>query len=196
MMKTFWILFCTLCTMKVYGNEGIENITSYQPAAWSPYIVGALIGLLTLMTFYFSHKPVGASSFFATLSGIIGSFIAKKHTKSLSYYKENPPHVNWEFIFILTALFGAFAAAWTGDEFKINWIPQMWQDHFGANSFYLRAIVGFFGGFLLAFGARLAGGCTSGHGISGTMQLNVSSWISVTCFFVSGVIIAHLLFMM
>ena len=42
--------------------------------------------------------------------------------------------------------------------------------------------VAFGGGMLMAFGARLAGGCTSGHGISGTLQLNVASWISVICF--------------
>jgi uncharacterized membrane protein YedE/YeeE len=41
----------------------------------------------------------------------------------------------------------------------------------------LRAAVGFGGGLLMALGARLAGGCTSGHGISGTMQLSPGSWI-------------------
>jgi uncharacterized membrane protein YedE/YeeE len=42
----------------------------------------------------------------------------------------------------------------------------------------------------MAFGARMTGGCTSGHGISGTIQLAVSSWISVLCFFVGGALIA------
>ena len=48
--------------------------------------------------------------------------------------------------------------------------------------------------FGLAFGARLAGGCTSGHGISGTMQLNVASWIAVICFFIGGIAVAMTLF--
>lgn len=52
----------------------------------------------------------------------------------------------------------------------------------------------FAGGVLMAFGARLAGGCTSGHGISGTLQLNVASWIAVICFFVGGAFVAALLF--
>jgi hypothetical protein len=43
---------------------------------------------------------------------------------------------------------------------------------------------------LMAFGARLAGGCTSGHGISGTLQLSVGSWIAVLAFFVGGVAVA------
>lgn len=40
---------------------------------------------------------------------------------------------------------------------------------------------------LMAFGARFAGGCTSGHGISGALQLNVGSWIAVVCFFIGGI---------
>ena len=59
------------------------------------------------------------------------------------------------------------------------------------------AIGGYFGGqggMIMAFGARLAGGCTSGHGISGTLQLSVGSWIAVICFFIGGIGVAMLLF--
>jgi len=47
---------------------------------------------------------------------------------------------------------------------------------------------------LMAFGARMAGGCTSGHGISGTMQLSVGSWVAVVCFFAGGIATALLMF--
>ena len=194
MKSMFWMLICTFFAMNAYGAEEVVNAANYDKAAWSPYVVGALIGMLTCMTLYFSGKPVGASSFYATLAGMFGSLIAQKHTKSLQYYKDNPPRVNWEFIFVLAAVGGAFVAAWTGGEFKGIWLPQMWKDHFGIHSLWLRVAVGFVGGLLMAFGARLAGGCTSGHGISGTIQLNVASWIAVVCFFVGGVIVANLLF--
>lgn len=194
MKLIFCVLICTFFAMNAYGTEDIVNAADYDKGAWSPYLVGALIGILTCMTFYFSGKAVGASSFYATLAGMIGNLIAEKHTKSLQYYKENPPRVNWEFIFVLAAVGGAFVAAWTGGEFEAIWLPQMWKDHFGAHSFWLRIGLCFVGGLLMAFGARLAGGCTSGHGISGTIQLNVASWIAVICFFVSGVIVANLLF--
>jgi hypothetical protein len=46
----------------------------------------------------------------------------------------------------------------------------------------------------MALGARVAGGCTSGHGISGALQLSVGSWIALIGFFVGGVITAMLLF--
>lgn len=46
----------------------------------------------------------------------------------------------------------------------------------------------------MAFGARLAGGCTSGHGISGTLQLSVGSWIALACFFIGGAVVAAMMF--
>ncbi|MOA68345.1 putative inner membrane protein [compost metagenome] len=52
----------------------------------------------------------------------------------------------------------------------------------------------FVGGAIMAFGARLAGGCTSGHAISGALQLSVSSWVALVCFFVAAVATAHLLY--
>jgi len=65
----------------------------------------------------------------------------------------------------------------------------MWEDRFG-NSISMRAAIGVAGGLLMAFGARLAGGCTSGHGISGTMQLNPGAWITVVCIFIGGIAVA------
>ena len=46
----------------------------------------------------------------------------------------------------------------------------------------------------MGFGARWAGGCTSGHGISGMLQLAVSSWLAATSFFVGGIATAMLIF--
>ena len=55
-------------------------------------------------------------------------------------------------------------------------------------------VVALAGGFLMGFGSRWAGGCTSGHGISGTLQMAVSSWLAAICFFVGGVAAAMLMF--
>jgi uncharacterized membrane protein YedE/YeeE len=166
---------------------------SYPGPAWSPYIVGACIGVLSWLTFYFSDKPIGASSFYAQVAGFIGKLFAKRHIESLTYFKENPPRVGWEFVFVVAAIVGGSIAALTDGEFVNEWIPPMWEARFG-DSIALRAAIAFGGGILMAFGARLAGGCTSGHGISGTMQLNVASWIAVICFFVGGIAVAFLLF--
>jgi uncharacterized membrane protein YedE/YeeE len=50
------------------------------------------------------------------------------------------------------------------------------------------------GGFLIGFGTRYAGGCTSGHAISGLSNLQVPSLIAVIGFFIGGLIMTHLFF--
>jgi uncharacterized membrane protein YedE/YeeE len=151
-----------------FGSE-VPDAKQFEPASWSPYLVGALLGALTWLTFYFSDKPVGASSFYATIAGKLGMLIAPKHTKGLAYFKENPPKFGWEAVFVLATIIGGFAAAITGSEFNNQWLPDMWVVKFGSDSLPLRAASALGGGILMAFGARMAGGCTSGHGISGTL---------------------------
>ncbi len=183
-----------LLPMSVAGAaEPGVNALDYPGPAWSPYVVGAGIGVLSWLTFYFSNKPIGASSFYAQVAGFIGKLISPSHTKSLAYFKANPTRVGWGFVFVLATIVGAAIAALTGGEFTNEWLPPMWEARFG-DSIALRAAIGFASGLLMAFGARLAGGCTSGHGISGTMQLNVASWISVICFFIGGIAVAMTLF--
>lgn len=174
--------------------EIVVDARQYSGPAWSPYLVGALLGVLSWLTFYFSDKPIGASSFYATLAGMIGKVFAKKHVERLAYYKSNPPVVDWEFAFVIATIGGAFLAAFSGGEITGQWLPPLWEARFGEGTVGLRAAVAIAGGMLMAFGARLAGGCTSGHGISGTLQLSVGSWIAVICFFIGGVAVAMPLF--
>ncbi len=158
--------------------------------AWSPYVVGALIGVLSMLTFYFSNKPLGASTAYARVGGMIGLLVAPRHTRSLKYFKDNPPKVGWELMLVLAVVAGGFLAAWSGGELTGKFLPAMWQERFGSDSYLLRTVVAFAGGVLMAFGARMAGGCTSGHGISGTLQLAIGSGISAICFFIGGIIAA------
>jgi uncharacterized membrane protein YedE/YeeE len=55
-------------------------------------------------------------------------------------------------------------------------------------------VVSLIGGILMGVGARWADGCTSGHRISGTLQLSLSSWTAVICFFAAGIIVAELIY--
>ena len=182
-----------LFPLAALASEPAIDARNYPGPAWSPYLVGAGIGVLSWLTFYFSDKPIGASSAYAQIAGFIGKLFAKRHTESLPYFKENPPRIGWELVFVLATIAGGFIAAWTGGEFENKWLNPMWTARFG-DSIALRAVVAAGGGVLMAFGARLAGGCTSGHGISGTMQLNVASWIAVVCFFIGGIAVAIPLF--
>lgn len=176
------------------AQEAGTNPLQYSGPAWSPYVVGALIGLLTMLTFYFSAKPLGASTAYARVAGLVGSAVAPRHTESLKYYQENKPTVDWEVMLVMGVIGGAFLAAWQGGELTGEWLSPMWEARFGQDSYALRTVVALLGGVLMAFGARLAGGCTSGHGISGALQLSVGSWIALICFFVGGITTAMLMF--
>ncbi len=163
---------------------------SYSGPAWSPYVVGALIGVLVWLTFLLSDKPVGASTAYARVAGLIGMIFAPRHTESLKYFQDTKPRIDWEVMFVVGAIGGAFLAAWHGSELTGEWLPPMWEARFGASSLPLRLAITFAGGAFMAFGARMAGGCTSGHGISGALQLSVGSWVALVCFFIGGMAVA------
>ncbi len=195
MMRLIVSLLAVLPTAALAAAPAVDAL-NYSGPAWSPYLVGAGIGVLSWLTFYFSDKPIGASSFYATIAGGVGRLFARQHIDSLEYYKKNPPRIGWEFVFVIATVIGAFIAATTGGEFTNQWLPPFWASRFGVDSTLLHGAIGFGGGILMAFGARFAGGCTSGHGISGTMQLNVGSWIAVICFFIGGIAVAFPLFLL
>lgn len=160
---------------------------------WSPYVVGIGIGILSGIAFLLSDKPIGCSTAFARTSGMIekllrGSFVAEK-----AYYKKFAPTIDWEWMLVLGIFVGAFVSSILSGEFKPIWAPVKWTEAFGHTPF-LRWAVALFGGIIIGFGARWAGGCTSGHGISGTLQLAVSSWLAAVCFFIGGIITAMLIF--
>ena len=69
----------------------------------------------------------------------------------------------------------------------------MWVTAFGASPL-VRWVVALIGGILMGLGARWAGGCTSGHGISGALQLATSSWAAAICFFIGGIAVAMFIF--
>ncbi len=162
--------------------------------AWSPYLVGALIGVLSMLTFYLSDTPIGVSTGYARVAGMLGKVVAPRHTESLAYYQKTRPIVDWEVMLLLGIVLGGLLAAWTGDQLTGEWLPPLWAATFGPDSQALRIATAFGGGLLLAVGARIAGGCTSGHGISGTLQLSIGSWIALICFFLGGAAVAFPMF--
>lgn len=192
------LLFLSLLAVPSLASaaEPKVNALRFSGPAWSPYLAGGLLGVLSWFTFYFANKPIGASSFYATVAGGLGRLFARRHTDSLDYYKENPPKLGWETVLVLATIVGAFLSAQTGGEFTGQWLPAFWIARFGEGSFALHAAFGLLGGILMAFGARFAGGCTSGHGISGTLQLNLGSWIAVACFFIGGIAVAYPLYLL
>ena len=173
----------------------METIASvFTDTNWSPYFVGIGIGLLSWLSFLISGKPIATSTTFARAGGMIEEMITGEDTKRRAYYKKIKLKINWQWMLVVGVVIGSFISATISGDFQVGvWVPSLWASAFG-DSALLRVLVAFVGGIILGFGARFAGGCTSGHGISGTLQLAVSSWISAIFFFVGGIITAHLIF--
>jgi uncharacterized protein len=138
-------------------------------------------------------KPLGTSTSYAKTSGMIERVLGGPDVGLKPYYQKIKLDIDWQWMLVLGIVFGALISALLSGDFSLQWVPALWQSAFGGAPL-LRIIVALIGGICLGFGARWADGCTSGHGISGTLQLAVSSWISAIAFFASGILVAHLLF--
>jgi len=160
---------------------------------WSPYAVGIGIGILSWFTFLISKKPIGCSTAFARTSGMFERLFRGNRVKEKPYYREFPPVVDWEWMLVLGIIIGSLLSSLLSGDFQWLWVPSRWVTAFGSGPI-LRLLVALMGGILMGFGARWAGGCTSGHGISGTLQLAVSSWIAAICFFIGGIAAAFLIY--
>ena len=93
----------------------------------------------------------------------------------------------------LVALFGALVSALVSRTFRIETVPSVWRERFGG-SVAKRMVAAFVGGALAMYGARMAGGCTSGNGISQGLQLAVVGWTFLAVMFVSGLATTFILF--
>ena len=164
-----------------------------QMEHWSPYAVGIAIGILSWLTFLFSNQTLSCSTGITQTSGMIEKIFKGKKVDQKAYYRKYPPVADWKWTFLIGVLIGAFLSALLSGSFDFKWVPQLWEQAFGA-SVLPRLISAFVGGIFMGFASRWTNGCTSGHGISGTLQLAVSSWISVIFFFIGGIACALLIY--
>ena len=168
---------------------------------WSPYAVGSGIGVLSWITFYFMDKALGASTTMVKIAGGLEALVARAHVEANTYFaqhlvttaKATNPFVDWQMALVAMLLVGAFVAArLAGSTFREN-VPALWAWRFGPSP-WRRHAWAFIGGMILLFGARLADGCTSGHSLSGGLQLALSSWTFTVFMFASGVATAFVVY--
>jgi uncharacterized protein len=162
-------------------------------------VTGALVGLLATASVLISTqtldkaKYLGASTSFVRSAGLVEQTVAQDHVTENAYFQAKKVKVDWQLMLLLGVLIGSFAASKIDGSFKTESVPPIWKDRFG-DKISVRAIAAFLGGIVAMFGARMAGGCPSGHGLSGLMQMSISGFIAMTAFFVGGVIIARLVY--
>lgn len=100
---------------------------------------------------------------------------------------------DWQLMVVIGIAIGAFVAKKLSKENSAYAIPSMWGKHFGDRK-TARFFQAFIGGFLLLFGARLAGGCTSGQVISGMSRMAVSGLVFGLAVFATGIPTALLIY--
>lgn len=178
--------------------KAIYSILKLQ--RWSPYAVGICIGVLSVITFSVMDKSIGTSTTMVRTSGALERIVSPEHVSENEYFTkylgtpEKPkPVFEWQFALVVMIFFGALFSTWLSNSFHIEKNPELWKWRFGKSVAY-RYIGAFLAGALLLFGARLAGGCTSGHGLSGTMQLALSSWVFFASLFIAGLATAKIIY--
>jgi uncharacterized membrane protein YedE/YeeE len=160
---------------------------------WNVYACGVLSGFVSIGSIWFAGKFFGASTAFVRSAGMIEQVFSPDRVAHMSYFLKEVPLIDWQWMFVLGIAVGACIAAVLYHDFKIQWVPERWRERFGL-SVQKRAAVAFLGGIIAMFGVRLADGCPSGHGLSGGLQLAVSGYIALACFFIGGLIAARLLY--
>lgn len=162
--------------------------------SWSPYVVGIGVGVLSWFAFAVADQPLGISTAFEHTAALTERAVLPKAAQSNEYFAKKAeagksPKIGLGWMLVIGVFVGALlSSALSGDRSR-EIVPAMWRERFGGNV-PLRLIAAFFAGSLMLFGARLADGCTSGHGISGNMQLAVSSLIFTVTFFAAATVTA------
>ena len=166
---------------------------SVDNGGWSPYLAGGLSGLLIIVSVLWTGKFFGASTSFVRSVGMLENYFDPERVAQLDYFVRYLPKFDWQLLFVIGIFVGSLIASLSSNTFKWQGVPDMWAERFGTNP-ALRGIVAFIGGIIAMYGARLAGGCPSGHGLSGVLQLAVSGLIAMVFFFVGGIITARLVY--
>lgn len=181
-----------------------------QPWHWS--VSGAMISLVMLLLIYLGQK-FGVSSSFQAMCSIGGA------GKRFEYFRYDWKKHDWLLVFVVGSIIGG----WIGSSFLASPEPVQiseatindmatlgisYPKTIGEGAGFLPSDVFNFevlsslkgiilivlGGFLVGFGTRWAGGCTSGHAITGLSNLQLPSLVAVIGFFIGGLVMTHLLF--
>lgn len=172
---------------------------------------GVLLGFVFFLAVLLV-KPIGVSTQFVILDAMVAdavnpslitqtddgaytstnAYLAKSGGK---YAKNAANPLNYSFVFVLAMMAGAFLSAMarggiTKDERRL---PAVWYANYGDTPMK-RYMVALLGGFIVVYGARLAGGCTSGHMMSGMMQTSLSGYIFAAGAFAAAVPVAMMMY--
>ncbi len=129
-----------------------------RDGGWNPYVAGALSGVVGVLSVWFAGQYFGASTSFVRTAGMIEQLFGPERVAQMDYFIKIAPRIDWQWMFMVGIFLGAMIAALSSGSFKLQAVPDMWAERFGAGSTGMRAAVAFVGGAVAMFGARLADG--------------------------------------
>ena len=162
------------------------NVLNWMMQPWPWWLSGILIGLTVPMLYILAGKAFGISTSLQQ-AGAMCAPNSKWTYLSNHDRKENL----WTIVFALGIALGAYLATQFLSYEPRTLLPETYRNLAGSTKLL-------FGGFLIGFGTRYAGGCTSGHSITGISNLNWPSLVATISFFIGGLVVTwgfgHLLF--
>lgn len=158
---------------------------------WPPLVAGIALGGTLLLSFLLTGHGLGATGFFTRLTAWFGASAAPAAMESNVYLSPllqgGHPLSDWITWQMIGAVLGALVASLSARRFKIQ-IEGVAK--VGGRNRLLLAVAG---GVLAGFGARLASGCTSGMGLSGSATLAVAGFLFLGGFFAAGLGASYLM---
>ncbi len=153
-----------------------------QPIHWA--IAGAAMGAFVVLLQFFANRSFGISTGFENLCALFSR---------QPYFQRKRLQRRWRLPFFLGLLLGGVLSAALAGGIETSWALGRFDEFIDRGRGFK---VGWMliGGFLVGFGTRLAGGCTSGHGIFGLANFEKASLVTVLCFMAAGVGSTHLIY--
>lgn len=156
---------------------------------WNPYLAGFFLGCVLLACYLVTGRGLGATAGFAAVATWLTSFVAPGEMTSnivhAKYWNGGTPLANWTLVLLVGAVIGAAISGWQGNRFR-------WSVERGPRiSDGQRLALAFVGGFIAAYGAKIAKGCTSGQALTGGAILNVGSLVFMLAVFAAAYGLAY-----
>jgi len=156
---------------------------------WNPYLVGILLGLVLLATYLVTGRGLGATGAFSSVAAAIGGTFSPEHVAAnvvhAKYWNDGAPLASWTLFLLGGAFVGAFLSGLAGN--RVRWSVER-GPHISDGA---RLALAFAGGFIAAYGAKIAKGCTSGQALTGGSMLNVGSLVFMLAVFAAAYGLAY-----
>lgn len=167
--------------------------TTARPAPeryWSPYVAGAGLGGVVLVTYVLLGFGPGASGAFAHVAAWVGAAVAPERAHGnayiAGYLESGRPWAQWIVVEVLGIAIGGVLGAWSAG--RLGWRVE----HGARIAVGPRLLLAFAGGATVGFASRVAQGCTSGLALSGGAVLAPGAWAFLAAFMIAGVVTAWL----